>query len=910
MRRHSCRLFFYVGFLLNGADASDILFLMLSGFRKASFAFFVAFLLVPPFASAATFERPLEKGMSGSDVSALQTLLKEKGFFNADVTGYYGQVTLQAVADFQKSQGLESLGYVGPATRAILNGEVIASPTSSDSIIASPSPSPSFLSSLITQLQQLLRNAGYYAVSLTGMLDQATIAASESITTGAPSIDAPKRSGGHKSSSPAAVPAAPSISDIDSSVTQTTATITWTTDEPSDSRVDFGTTTSYGTASTSATLVTSHSITLTGLTAFATYHFRVRSADAEGNATPSSDLTFTTGEDDLEPLLLKKLRSDYDEFVVYAPLGGTDYVRWFFSERLNPGLAGPARMRRASIAKLYASFVESLPAANSVSGTQATSSKTSQGTSAGSRTGTFVGPATNSGVTDIIYSQTPGDRTTYTVTIDTNDRIVWRTLGQASGAGIAAITIKTSGVEISSEHYAIPLTGGERQVNLTGNSSGIQFVALATGLPAGTYTVDIAVSSSNPVNGRVYDGGMQTYPSLDRITTKGLLSSWQSTTLASQTVNRTLFPGGAIVYPFTGTKIDWRAGYLSTGGIVRASVYDQAGTLVTTKDVDTYSAGTSVKSTPLASGLDKASYVLTLEGLPTKNASSTGYRVYDGGLMISDETQVGTLGVDEFDDMGQDERTTPETIGNTTVIGVGNIELAVNLYKQGSDPSASAFIGGTHGHETGPADLVISMDGAPIDYASAANGTTWIGDRMRAQFSTMLTFAEDSSKAADVDYDLLVTSKGYIPDVTRTLAVDSVVKEDYALMLVGPDTSVGNAGADGGFELFGTSIPDPDATAYTAHTDSTHPVAPRLLTAAFYNDSYGILARMLNMDEVDRHYADPVYQSNARETSSLQERSDGYIKYYLRPYAGTLSGVPVPAGDVYRTQKIYQVVKR
>ncbi|MDB5237207.1 MAG: hypothetical protein JWL88_309, partial [Parcubacteria group bacterium] len=86
----------------------------------------------------------------------------------------------------------------------------------------------------------------------------------------------------------------PAISSIASSTSQTSATITWTTDENSNSRIDIGTTASYGTASTSAALVTSHSITFTGLTANTTYHFRVQSADASSNVATSSDRTFTT----------------------------------------------------------------------------------------------------------------------------------------------------------------------------------------------------------------------------------------------------------------------------------------------------------------------------------------------------------------------------------------------------------------------------------------------------------------------------------------------------------------------------------------------------------------------------------------------------------------------------------------
>lgn len=72
--------------------------------------------------SSNRFMRPLSLGSTGDDVIALQTILKEKGFYTyPNITGYYGQATLQAVANFQASIGLDNLGYVGPATRAALN---------------------------------------------------------------------------------------------------------------------------------------------------------------------------------------------------------------------------------------------------------------------------------------------------------------------------------------------------------------------------------------------------------------------------------------------------------------------------------------------------------------------------------------------------------------------------------------------------------------------------------------------------------------------------------------------------------------------------------------------------------------------------------------------------------------------
>jgi serine protease len=86
----------------------------------------------------------------------------------------------------------------------------------------------------------------------------------------------------------------PVISDVTATPSSTTATITWTTDEAATSVVYYGTTSSYGSTASTSGYTTSHSVTLTGLTAGTTYHFMVESADASGNTSQSSDSTFTT----------------------------------------------------------------------------------------------------------------------------------------------------------------------------------------------------------------------------------------------------------------------------------------------------------------------------------------------------------------------------------------------------------------------------------------------------------------------------------------------------------------------------------------------------------------------------------------------------------------------------------------
>ncbi len=95
----------------------------------------------------------------------------------------------------------------------------------------------------------------------------------------------------------------PVISNVQSSgITSSGATITWTTDEASNSVVEYGLTTSYGSSSTNASMVTSHSVALSGLSANTLYHYRVKSTDASNNTATSGDFMFTTAAASLPPI--------------------------------------------------------------------------------------------------------------------------------------------------------------------------------------------------------------------------------------------------------------------------------------------------------------------------------------------------------------------------------------------------------------------------------------------------------------------------------------------------------------------------------------------------------------------------------------------------------------------------------
>jgi subtilisin family serine protease len=91
----------------------------------------------------------------------------------------------------------------------------------------------------------------------------------------------------------------PVISNVAvSGVSASGATVTWTTDEPSDSLVNYGTSEELGSPAQDAAMVTSHSVTLSGLSEETKYYFEVASTDAWDNTETDDNggvcYTFTT----------------------------------------------------------------------------------------------------------------------------------------------------------------------------------------------------------------------------------------------------------------------------------------------------------------------------------------------------------------------------------------------------------------------------------------------------------------------------------------------------------------------------------------------------------------------------------------------------------------------------------------
>jgi hypothetical protein len=90
-------------------------------------------------------------------------------------------------------------------------------------------------------------------------------------------------------------PVLPKVGNIAAiEIASDSATISWVTDQPADSLVEYGTTVSYGSSVVDPTLVTTHRITLRNLISKTIYHFRVKSTNAYGFSSYSGDISFTT----------------------------------------------------------------------------------------------------------------------------------------------------------------------------------------------------------------------------------------------------------------------------------------------------------------------------------------------------------------------------------------------------------------------------------------------------------------------------------------------------------------------------------------------------------------------------------------------------------------------------------------
>ena len=71
------------------------------------------------------FTKNLRYGICDTDVHMLQKYLLTHNYLplGTSLTGYFGPLTLMGVKKLQTYNGIKNTGFVGPVTRAFLNGE-------------------------------------------------------------------------------------------------------------------------------------------------------------------------------------------------------------------------------------------------------------------------------------------------------------------------------------------------------------------------------------------------------------------------------------------------------------------------------------------------------------------------------------------------------------------------------------------------------------------------------------------------------------------------------------------------------------------------------------------------------------------------------------------------------------------
>lgn len=107
-----------------------------------------------------------------SQVRIVQQRLRDWGYYSGPVTGYYGELTKAAVIKFQRKHGLNPQGYLGALTLEKIGIYVPSSTTTSF-----VKGETDYDSSVITKVQQRLRDWGYYSGPITGYYGEQTTAA-------------------------------------------------------------------------------------------------------------------------------------------------------------------------------------------------------------------------------------------------------------------------------------------------------------------------------------------------------------------------------------------------------------------------------------------------------------------------------------------------------------------------------------------------------------------------------------------------------------------------------------------------------------------------------------------------------------------------------------------------------------
>jgi hypothetical protein len=278
----------------------------------------ILFLLLFPLSAGAYFDKNLYYGLqSDPQVNELQEFLAEQGLYSGPITGNFFSLTMKAVKSFQQREGISPIsGFFGPLTRTRANEFLADNVGASNQQAVNETgsvPAPSepakttndVVGSLQAQIALLLQQIALLQTQTNTLQQtqqqvqqqtqqieqqnqqiqqqQETINQIQQNTQQIAQNTAPKDN------------TAPIISNIGSNAENNYAVVSWTTNEPSISWVEYGTTSDCGNSTTlNSSLNSAYSVKLSNLKPGTTYYFKIISKDAQNNQGRSSSQSFIT----------------------------------------------------------------------------------------------------------------------------------------------------------------------------------------------------------------------------------------------------------------------------------------------------------------------------------------------------------------------------------------------------------------------------------------------------------------------------------------------------------------------------------------------------------------------------------------------------------------------------------------
>jgi peptidoglycan hydrolase-like protein with peptidoglycan-binding domain len=238
-----------------------------------------------------SFARDLSFGMNNGEVLALQNFLHSRGYLSASPNGNFGPLTRAAVAAFQKANGFEQVGSVGPKTRARI-AELSASCSSTGNANTSMNSSTASSTSSIggggANTPSVIQN--YTPPAPTGGGGGSSSSGSSG-STGSSNTGSTPTTPSSDTTAPTVTITAPAT-NLTSGTTQTTLSVT--TNEAASCRYSTNNATAFSAMTAFTTTgATSHTTMLSSLTNNTSYAYYVKCQDMALNISGNASVAFS-----------------------------------------------------------------------------------------------------------------------------------------------------------------------------------------------------------------------------------------------------------------------------------------------------------------------------------------------------------------------------------------------------------------------------------------------------------------------------------------------------------------------------------------------------------------------------------------------------------------------------------------